>query len=608
MAANPDVSSHFRLMGPNRRTLPVIAALAALALSTVAIAPAGAQAPTTGGGTSSGGTELLRVQLGGGALDIRIGRELSQTIHDPSVGPASAVEQLIPLTVGSTLVPALGALSTAPIEVASSGDEKSVSSPTIDLASVAGAAPVPGLLSGTLQPFSLRAVVDALGSVADATGAASGVSVLGGVLELGELQALLGSDALLDGASAGRLLSLDQVEVLDLEALLQLLGLGITDLPVGVAAGLLEQLGLPLPGGLGSAGALVAQVESLLAQAGDVPALLRDLTDQLAVLQAAVAAATAELAPLLEFLDCDPLLALPLLGDLACSTILSLIDTLEAEIASLNTQIAALTAQIDALLETVADLLQPLFDILNGLVDGLAGAPLLTVRDLSLGVVADAVDTLAGSTADVTGSVGSIQIGNLPALTGTDLVALADQATAALGSVLSVLDPVLGDLVAIDLLADTTSVREENGKNVAEAAVTGLLVGLTPPNVCGILDRLGGIGDSIGGLLGSLAQSVPSLPLPVGDVLGQLGSTLSCTVDGEAVLLSALTQPLSVEVLSVTGRGEFAAVATQTTPTTQPTVPLARTGGATSSVVPMAALGVAFAGFVLTRRLLARAS
>ena len=61
---------------------------------------------------------------------------------------------------------------------------------------------------------------------------------------------------------------------------------------------------------------------------------------------------------------------------------------------------------------------------------------------------------------------------------------------------------------------------------------------------------------------------MPSLPGPVGDVLGDLGSTITCTsgaaaagtlsaaalVDGVA---SALTEPLTVEALSVSGASTF---------------------------------------------------
>lgn len=578
-----------------RRTLAALA-LTAAASTVLAVAPADAAEP--GVGASTGQTELLRLQLGGGALDVRIGTESSSTANDPAAGPASALTRLAPLSVSSTLLPTLGTLSVPPVEVATTGAEKSTSTPGIDLGALTGTGAIPGLLGGTIDPTVLRALVDATGAVADTTGGITDLSVLGGVLRLGQLDALLGSGAMVDGAGAGRLLSLDRVEVLDLDAVLQLLGLDLDDLPLDVAAGLLQQLGLPLPGNAASPDALVATVTGALTSAGNVPA-------QLAALQAQLSAVQAELTTAVAAAGCNALLNIPVLGALTCSQVQALVTTLQG-------QVTSLTAQINALAGTVLGLLQPVLDIVDGLLDSLATAPLLVVEDLAVGVVADAVDTVEGSVADVTGSVGAVRVGAL-ALPGADLLGLADAATAAVGDVLSVIDPVLGSLVDVDLLSEATGVRADGVRTIAEAAVTGLKVVLTPPDLCGLLANLGAgaVTDTLGGLLGSVGQAIPALPLPVNDVLSGLGSLVNC--EGKAVgsdlvggIVGALTQPLTLEVLKVSGQGAFAATPTQVppgatpTPATSPALP--RTGGE----VPLALAAVAVVAAVALRRMLAR--
>jgi hypothetical protein len=571
-----------------RRTLPLLlTGLAVLVPAVAAGAPAQAQAPDPGVGTSTGATELLALRIGDGALDVRVGVESSSTSNDPATG-TSATERITPLVVSSSLVPALGALSIPPVDVTSTDGERSTATPGVDLGALTSAAPVPGVLGGVIEPTTLRALVDATGAIADAAGGVTNLSVLGGVLRLGELDAVLGSDAVVTGAGAGRSLTLDRLEVLDLDAVLQLLGIDLGALPLGVAAGLLQQLGFGLPGGATSPAALVSTVEGLLAQAGSVPAQIDALGDQVVALQA-------QLAPLLPFVGCNPVLSLlPLVGGLTCAALVPLAT-------SLQSQIAALTAQIDALTDSVAALLQPVLDVVGGLLSGLGAAPLLVVEDLSVGVVADAVDTVEGSTADVTGSVGAVRVGALT-LPGADLLSLAQQATDAVGDVLSVVDPVLGDLVDVSLFEETTSVAAEGAQTVASAAVTALRVAITPPDVCALLGRLGAgaATSTIAGVLGTVGQPLSALPLPVADVLGALGSTLSCST-------SALTQPLELEVLKVSGRGAFAAVPTQVPPTTAPGTPrqaepLPRTGGE----VPLALAGAALAAAVLVRRAVAR--
>jgi hypothetical protein len=585
------------------------AALGTGLLALAATSLPAAEAATPGVGTSSGGAEVLHVAIGGGALDLRLLGESSSTTNETAPGAAS--ERLTPLTLSSTLLPALGSLSLPVLEVASSGAEQSQATPAVDLGALAGGAGLPAVLGGTIDPASVRAVVDAAtGSVASAAGGVTDLSVLGGVLRVGNVDGLLGSDADPAAATALRGLSIDRIDVLDLGAVLELLGLSALDLPLDVAADLLASLGLPLPGGALSPDALVATVEGLVADAGNVPAQVQALTAQVDALTDQVASLEAQLAPLLAQAGCNVLNLLPIPGlGLTCAQVQSTISSLQSQISTVNSQIDALEAQIAALVDQVLALLQPVFDIVDGLVDGIEAAPLVVIEDLAVGVTAQAVETVAGSSANVLASVGAVRIGNL-ALPGVDLLgtidqlaAVGDQLTGAVGDVLATIDPALGGLVDIGLFERTTSVREEGGRSVAEGLLSGLRLSVTPPDLCGLLGRLGA-SDTLGGLLGDLGQQLPALPLPTADLLGDLGSIVTCTPTTGATVgaqlvggvAPALTQPLTAQVLTVSGRGAFAATPTQvptTTPGSQPVLP--RTGSSDAVLVTLGILAAATA-------------
>lgn len=595
------------------------ATAAALGVSLLALAATNlptAGAVDTGVGSSTGRAEALHLNIGGGALELRLLAEESTTTNDD---PAGASDRVVPLTVSSSLLPQLSALTLPPVEVASTGPEDAKTAPGADLAALTSAAGLPAVLGGTIDATSLRAVVDATtGALAAATGGASNLSVLGGILQVGRIDGLLGSTAAPTAAGANRGLTIDSIELLDLGAVLQLLGLSPADLPLDVAADLLASLGLPLPGGL-SADALVAQVQGLLANAGNVPATIDTLNAQIDALLAQAAGVQAQLTTLVSGGACQLVGGIPVLGGAVCDQI----TALQGQLSGINSQVAALRAQVTTLLNQVAGLLAPITGIVEGLLDGLEDAPLVVIEDLVVGVAAQATDTLEASTADVAASVGAVRIGTLP-LPGVDalgtvdqLVALGDQLTGAVGGILATIDPSLAGLVDIGLFEKSTSIRTEGDQNIAEALLTGLHVDLTPPDLCGLLTRLGAA-DTIGGLLETVGGTLGTLPLPVTDVLGDLGSVVQCTptagateskalVDGVA---AALTQPLSLDVLTVSGRGAFAAVPTQVpgaptpgTPGTNPVLP--RTG---SSDVVLLTLGVLAATAALGLRRVARAA
>ena len=629
-------------MGHRRaRTAAVLVAAAALAAATVAPSSAQDTGTTSGLGSSGGATSVLRLALGSDALVLRLIGEDSATSNDTANGGPDALERVTPVQVASSLLPALGAVAQPTVETHTTSGEQSQSTPAVDLGSLLAGTAVPGLLSGTIDPVALRSVVDASGAASGASGAVRNLTVLGGLLSTGTADLSLGSTALVTDAGAIRGLQLDHLEVLNLGALLDALGISLTDLPLDTAIGLLDQLGLALPGGL-SADALLAlvngllddtgavrtqvsalqaqidglqaQLDPLIAQLSTATALVDSLTSQLSVQQALLAACVV---PAL----CAPIQALvtSLTTQLAAAT--ASVANLNTLIDGLQTQIDALLDQIDALLGTITAAVEQLLGIIDGVLDGLGDAALLSIDDLVVGITARADDTLASSVATIVGSVGDVQVGgvSLGGLAAPDLgavSALADQVTGTLGGILGLIDPALSSLVDVGLLEQTASVTEADGITHAVAGITGLRATVTPPDVCAVLGRLG-LQETLGSVLDSLGEAVPALPGPVGDILGAVGSTVTCTaamatggntaaalVDGVA---SALTQPLTVEALSVSGTGAFTVPATPAAPGTPgaPGAPgqLPVTGGNAQLAILAVALGGV--GFGL-RRLLNR--
>lgn len=615
------------------RTIVVLAASASLAVATVPGVAQGAATPA-GVGTSAGSTSVLELVLGTDALSLRLIGEDSRTSNDPAAGGPIARESVSPLQVSSTLLPALSALSLPSVETSSSSGEDGEATDPVDLGALVAGAPVPGLLSGTIDSVSLRSAVDATGATSTAEGAARDLAVLGGLFRLANASADLGSTALVSDAGALRGLQLDGLEVVNLGALLDLLGLSLADLPLDAAIALLDQLGLPIPGGV-SAEALLATVTGLLDdtsavrtevstlqdQIDELQTQIAPLDEQLATATASVASLTPQLTAAQAALDACVALCGPLQS--AVDSLTAQLTAAQASVTSLNSQIDTLQAQIDtlldqidALLATIQAAIDQLTDILDGILDGLGAAPLLSVEDLVVGVMAKADDTLASSVATVVGSVGEVKLGTV-SLGGLDagallsqIAGLSDQVTSTLGGILSTIDPALAGVVDIDLLDQTTTVSEAGGVTNAVAGITGLRATVTPPDVCAVLDRLGSQ-DTLGSVLAGLGGQLPAVPGPVGTVLGDLGSTVTCSaVTGSlaaaalpAGVLGAVTQPVQIEALSISGTGSFSVAGSPGTPTTPTGPTLPATGNDARLAVLALALGLAGFG---ARRLLAR--
>ena len=555
-----------RVFTPLRR---VAAAVLLLPFLVVAVgAPAGAQTTPVGVGTGTGNSSLLSIDLGS-LLQLNLINEASSGTIDPANGVPTAFEQLQALSLQSSTLPALGDLTLPLVETRTTGGQDSKTTSLLDLSTLPS--PVSGLLSGQINPATLSSIVSSDGAVSSLTSTLDNLALLGGVVKTSSASADLGSFAKSASANAGRSLGIDQLTALDLGGLLQLLGISLDQLPVDTLTGLVGQLGLPLDA--------VNQATGL-----DL-ANLTDLGTTIDGLQTTITGLLAN-TPVCNVLD-------PILVQLG----LNCTDTT-----------ATLTSALDSLTSALTGVL--------GLLDSTA---LLSVDALQVGQLASATDTVAGSQATTTGSIGHLRVGGIDLgavdlnQTVDQLTALAAQVTSTVNGILGTIDPALGNLIDVKLFDRSASVAQDSGYVNALSAITALLVTINPPDVCSMLGDLANA-STVGTVIDSLGGQVPTdLPVPVSDLLGTLGSTVDCSALQPAALaqvdpngiVSAITDPLTIKALSVSGAAAYVAPPAPVVPETPaapaaPTLPL--TGG-DSTLLLLA--GAAFAAGALALRRLA---
>lgn len=554
------------------RLVPVLAAGALFAAST---SPAHAQTdpaddPVEGVGTTAGALTLLGLDAGE-LLTLDVLTDAGSANIDEDTGPRRAAAQIAALAVESPAAGVSQALPLLQVESTGEPDERSQAVTPIDN-------PV---VSGALAPLELSALVDEGGATSLLSAGLADLEVLSGILTLAGTTLDLGSTALVGDATGSRGLDVDALTVLDLEALLAALGIPLTDLPLDTLLDLLDGLGLLgqldallAPLGLDIDGlsvdaivdlvdGLVGELDVVLGQLDEVDALV----DQIASLEAAEATLLADAT------DCDSLSDLDdLLG--VGGTLTELCGNVDTTLTTITSQLASLTAQLDALPELteltalVDDLLDQLQGALEAPLDLLSGQALLSLEGLDVTVLTKATDDVATSAAEVTGTLGSLQVGELPVLGTLDLTAPTDQlngllaqAEGLIGQVLAPIgDGALADLVQIRTLEETTSVEEVDGAVVSSATFSGLDVQVAPilDQLTGLLAGLGG-DDSVGALLGDL-----DLPLPTSgatEVL-QLNTLLAPVTDG-LPLLAALEDGLGLQVATLSQQSTFTPVAAQ---------------------------------------------
>jgi LPXTG-motif cell wall-anchored protein len=548
--------------------LAALLTTAALAAGAVTSGTAGAATPN-GVGTSSASNTVAQVDLGNGLLSVRVLGDDAQSSIDPKVGAPAAASVLHPLTVSSNTVSALN-ISAPSVEARSSGAPQNVGS-SRDL----GAAGLPGpVVKGVIDPAVLTAVVDAAGARSGLNAALNNLAAVGGVVSVDKIASSLGANAAKIDSDGTRGFSATNLQVLNLGALLDGLGLPLGNLSLAQIGNMLQSLqdlgaGSPVAGllstlGINSAVPDAAAVQSLYAT------LIANLTlgqTTLANISGALCAGT---------LSNALLTANPVLANIGFTT---------------STTCAQAVTTVTSAITTVTNQLTGLIPGLLGILDGTS---LLKLDSVDVGIVTKATDAVSTSAATVTGKIGNLHVGGIT-IPGVDLLAAASQVTStasqalsSINGVLGSVDPGLANLISLKVLDTTgTGVSSANGYIQALGKLTAVHLGITPPaNLAAILGSI----TSANSALTALKTAVPAfnlagVALPNVAGMDALNTALKATPAAAAV--NALASGASVDLASVQAASNFVPVIA----TAAPGGTLPRTGRNNG--------GVAIAGMVL---------
>jgi hypothetical protein len=542
----------------------VAATATALSLAGAATLVSPAHAATPGVGTSAASSSLLNVAVGtaGSVLNLKVLADDARSTIDPStLAKPEAFSRLNALSLTSSVLPApLNNVSLPIVESRSPGGQPSVTGPGLNLSSIGGVALPVSLLGGVLDPASLTSGVDANGAHSALNSSLSNISLVGGLIKAAGLESKLGTSAATADADGSRTIKAGAINVLDLGALLNGLGIPLAELPVSTVSSILATLGVPVNG-----------VPTSLTLDSFVTELNTTIDGIQAQLDAAAAATSSTItAPI----------------DSAAGTILG----------GLNLPVPTVgqaVATVNQTLDTVQGLLS---GVLSTAIHALDGVSLLKVSGVEVGAVTKAADTVEGSTADIVAKIGSINVGGL-SLPGLDLTSTLAQVNtvvntvnSTLSSVLGAIDPDLANLVHVSMFQKdaATGVTKDGGYIKSLAGVSALSAGITPPLnltsvVTGLLGKVG-----IGSVLTGAGGSLPAVDT--------LMTSLNTLVPGAVDVLAG---GASIKLASVTSGASF------TTPVAATNGSLPRTGGtAQTALLGMALVVAAIASrrFVLAHR------
>jgi hypothetical protein len=511
----------------------ITAAVAALGMIAVLSSAGGAGAATKGLGTSNASTSILSLQLGKGGAVLNLGVLVDKAVTtiDPKVASPHALSQLVPVELTSQALPALNAVTAKlpRFESRQPGGDPSVSGSAIDLASASSAAPVPGLLGGAIGTTNLKTALNDAGALSSLDASLAKLSVLKGVLGVESVKNGLGAGAAPATANADRGVNIGAVSVLNLGELLEGLKLDLEKLPISTISELVKTLKLPvaLPTGVTDVNAAVTQLLAAINQvigtiAAD-PQILDDVVKQV-----------------------DP--------------VKNVVNGLPAVLPVTDSLNLSKTVLLDKVVsDTLATLQTTLTTLLDNALSALGNLKLLEVNGADVSVVTKAVEDLAGSSATATGKVGDVTVLGLK-LPGVDLLAvgnLVNTVTSTLGSVLTIIDPALKDLVKVSVLEKTTSVANADGYNRAIAGIDVLKVQITPPPaLANLVSSLTGGNTGSVGTLSKAGVANPAAALPV---LGTNMAGLNALPNVSA--LGALADGALLRVGAIQSTSEFAAPA-----------------------------------------------
>jgi hypothetical protein len=414
------------------------------ALGTTVRTAAAAAGDGTGSGTVT--TSVLDAALGD-VLGMKLLEDVAGSTTDAKLGTVGATSRLRQLQITGA-VPSLNQVI-GEHQVTAPGGTADVTTSLVDL----GALGVGPVVDGTLDPVVLKALSTPGMATSSTAKVLEGLSLLGGLADLGAVDAADSTASGATAAEAARTLSVDSLSALDLGRLLQGLDLEVVNLPLSVVSGLVTSLGVPVD----------------LRGAASLQALVTSLTAGIEALQTApTTTITAELIAALAGLG----LPAPLQPVLDGAT-----D-------------AALTA-----------MQLTLTNLIGSTVDLLESATLFELSALDISTAVKAAGTVAGSTATATGTIGSLKVGSTD-LGGVNLGAAAGAVDAYVTQVQAALDAALAplgfsDLLTVKLFDRATGVTEASGTVKAVSSITGLAVTLVAPAL-GVLapldDPEGGFG------------------------------------------------------------------------------------------------------------------
>lgn len=568
------------------------------AFSGVGTATAGT---SSGVGSSKASTTILSLQLGktGSLLNLRLLGDDALSTIDSAVASPHAFNQFVPLSLTSDAIPALNTLTAAlpKFETRDPGGQRKVSGSALDLANPGGTlgaaasalpAAVPtGLLGGKVGIAELSSLLE--NSVATSTldTQLADLKVLFGALGVKSIDNTLGAKAAAPQADGTRTVKIDAITVLNLGELLKGLGIDLNKLPVKTVSDLVKSLKLPvaLPTGETSLADAIATIDKAIAD-----------------VKSAVAASPAG-------------------NDQTLKTVVTKVPSVESIVVGLPAELPVsklievpanelLGKTVEVTLETLQATLTNLLNTALGLV---GNTPLLTFDGAEVTARTKATDSVATSEADVIAKLGGVRVLGV-GLPGVDLAGVGETVsgiTGTLGSVLSIVDPSLKDLVGVDVLKKSTSVNTSGGYVRSAASFDVLKVSITPPAAIADLAKslTGSSSASSLGMLSGAGVANPASVLPVhGASMTSLAGALNLPA-GVGALLEGLTlrvgsvQSNSDHIVAASSSAPAVVTPAQSTPVPPPGETLPRTGSESTQMavlaIGLAALALALRRFVL---------
>lgn len=511
-------------------TLSVVASLSTLGAAHAAI--------PTGVGTSKTVTTLLSVQLGtnGALLSLGLDADEGRSTIDPAVATPEAYSKLAALSVSSASVPALSAIGTpaaTTFESRQPGGNPSVTTASVDFGTAASA--VPGIIGGTLNVANLKSAVDATtGATSQMLLNVSNLDLVSGLLHVNGLGSTLGTNASPTAATTSRAVSVDQVAVLNLGALLAALKIDVATLPLPTLSQLLTTLGATLPGH------------------PDLAGYVTTLQGEIAALNTAIGTAVLGVVAVIPQGVSDALatagINIPVLASATVATLTGAVSTLNALLGA----------------------------VINQGIAALANVTLLSIDGVHVGIATSAADTVAHSAAATTASIGGVKVAGATVLSGVDLLstkAAADNLVAGVGTNLTTaLAPLaiplnlsdLAGLVSVKVLTPDAGngVSASDGYTHAVSGITAMTVTVTPPSAlaAAVAALSAGVG-SVGAALTAAGQTVTPLSPAMNAVNTALGGTVGALGAGGNINIAHLggTSDFAVGAGSTSGGNPLAA-------------------------------------------------